>query len=156
MNSHLVEQEVQLKRTSVIPSHQDWFFGLILHFFIHLVNQLGGSDSSKADLAHLQEFVYSGLRAGFNAWRNVSHLWFNTVLQCQDAYVSDTPPTSGPAQVTTSGPLLGQQTTLLRRDLQCGHGNVHSGLQRHPAVMSHQDFLHHHPAELSHSLLILE
>ena len=89
-DSDLAEQEVQLKRTSVILSHQDWFLGSVLHFANRLGNQLDGSDSSKADLAHLQEFVYSASRAGFDARRNVSHLWFNTVLRRRDAYLSDT------------------------------------------------------------------
>ena len=79
-DSVLAEQEVQLKRTLVILSHQDWFLGSVLCFSNCLVNQLDGSDSSKGDLAHLQEFVYSASRAGFDAQRNVSHLWFNTVL----------------------------------------------------------------------------
>ena len=89
-DSDLAEQEVQLKRTSVILSHQDWLLGSVLRFANCLGNQLDGSDSSKADLAHLQEFVYSASRAEFDACRNVSHLWFNTVLRRQDAYLGDT------------------------------------------------------------------
>ena len=89
-DADLAEQEVQLKRMSVILSHQDWFLGSVLRFANRLGNQLDGSDSSKADLAHLQEFVYSASRAGFDARRNVSHLWFNTVLRRWDAYLGDT------------------------------------------------------------------
>ena len=73
-DSDPMEQEVQLKRTSVILSHQDWFFRFVLHFSNHLVNQLDGSDTSKADLAHLQEFVYSALRAG-SMLRGTCHIY---------------------------------------------------------------------------------
>ena len=77
--------EVHLKRTATILSFQDWFIGAVLE----LSRQLPLSSRSNT-LTTLQELLYSASRAGYDAQDHVSHLLFNLVLRCRDAYLRDT------------------------------------------------------------------
>ena len=69
------DQEVQLKRTNIILSHQDWFLGSTIQTSKQLQAQVDEDTSPetiKTSLQQLQEFVYVGLRLGYD---DGVHVW---------------------------------------------------------------------------------
>ena len=86
------DMEVQLRRSNIIVSYQDWFLGSILCLSEQLQSTTAERTSVQKILHDLQEFIFSALRAGCNARQHVCHLLFNTGLRRRDAYLSDTFP----------------------------------------------------------------
>ena len=86
------DMEVQLRRSNIILSYQDWFLGSILRLAEQLQSTTAEHTPTQKILHDLQEFVFSASRAGYDARQHVCHLLFNTVLRRRDAYLSDTFP----------------------------------------------------------------
>ena len=86
------DMEVQLRRSNIILSYQDWFLGSVLRLSEQLQSTTAEHTPTQKILHDLQEFVFSASRAGYDARQHVCHLLFNTVLRRRDAYLSDTFP----------------------------------------------------------------
>ena len=86
------DMEVQLCRSNIILSYQDWFLGSVLRLSKQLQSTTTEHTSAQKILHDLQEFVFSASQAGYDARQHVFHLLFNTVLSRRDAYLSDTFP----------------------------------------------------------------
>ena len=92
MDFDMSDMEVQLRRSNIILSYQDWFLGSVLRLSEQLQSTTAEHTSAQKILYDLQEFVFSASRAGYDARQHVCHLLFNTVLRRRDAYLSDTFP----------------------------------------------------------------
>ena len=86
------DMEVQLRRSNIILSYQDWFLGSALRLSEQLQSTTAEHTSAQKILHDLQEFVFSTSRAGYDARQHICHLLFNTVLRRRDACLSDTFP----------------------------------------------------------------
>ena len=82
--------EVQLHRSNIILSYQDWFLGSVLRLSEQLHATTMGHAAAQKLLHGLQELVFSASRADYDACQHRCHLLFNTILYRRDAYLSDT------------------------------------------------------------------
>ena len=92
MDFDMSDMEVQLCRSNIILSYQDWFLGSALCLSEQLQSTTMEHTSAQKILHDLQEFIFFASRAGYDARQHVCHLLFNTVLRRRDAYLSDTFP----------------------------------------------------------------
>ena len=89
---NMSDLEVQLRRSNIILSYQDWFLGSVLRLSEQLQSTTTEHTSAQKILHDLQEFVFSTSQAGYNTRQHICHLLFNTVLCRRDACLSDTFP----------------------------------------------------------------
>ena len=103
MDFDMSDMEVELRRSNIILSYQDWFLGSVLHLSEQLQSTTAEHMSAQKILHDLQEFVFSASRVGYDACQHVCHLLFNMVLCRRDAYLSDTFRTCRPPSGSSSG-----------------------------------------------------
>ena len=92
MDFDMSNMEVQLHRSNIILSYQDWFLGSALCLSEQLQSTTVEHTPMQKILHDLREFGFSASQAGYDARQHVCHLLFNTVLCRRDAYLSDTFP----------------------------------------------------------------
>ena len=86
-NQEAVDMEVQLRRTGVVLSHQDWFLGAV-RLLAETVQQ--NMETVPEEFTQLIELLESGTRASTDAQRLVTHMTHNWVLRRRDNYLRDT------------------------------------------------------------------
>jgi len=86
-HTEVTDLEVQLRRTAVVLSHQDWFLGSVRLLAEKAIKDM---EPVPEHLAQMLELLHSGTRAGFDAQHLVGNLAQNWVLRRRDCYLRDT------------------------------------------------------------------